>query len=81
MALGRLQIREKGLWQHWSLLKWQKIESYEWKGESDCILMIQAKTIFPFLGRGALPIPIEQKAAVEKLLQAHVGPDERPLSQ
>jgi hypothetical protein len=75
MGLGRLQVREEGLWQYWGLLKWHKIETWEWKSDSECALMLQAKTKFPFLGRGALPVPIEHKEATDALLRANcAGP-------
>jgi hypothetical protein len=67
MASGRRQIREGGLWQYWGLLRWDKIESCRWSGDST--LMVKAKTRLPFLGRGALPIPPEQKQAIDELLQ------------
>ena len=71
MAFGRLQIRQNGIWQFWSLLKWQKIDSYEWKGESDSTLILQTKTKLPFLGRGALPVPLEHRDAVEDLMKKY----------
>jgi hypothetical protein len=30
MATGRLQVRESGIWQYWSLLRWDRIGSYRW---------------------------------------------------
>jgi hypothetical protein len=67
MALGRLQIREDGLWQYWFLLRWEQIESCWLSGDST--LVVQAKTRFPFLGRGALPVPPEQKDALSEILK------------
>ena len=75
MASGRLQIREHGIWQYWSLLKWQKIKSYQWEGETDSTLMLQAKTKLPFLGRGALPVPIEHKDAIDELIKQYRAVD------
>jgi hypothetical protein len=69
MALGRLQIREGGLWQYWGLLRWDKIASCRWSGDST--LMVKANSRLPFLGRGALPVPPEQKQAINELLQKH----------
>jgi hypothetical protein len=69
MASGRLQIREGGLWQYWGLLLWERIVSCELSGDST--LMVQAKTRLPLLGRGALPVPREQKQAINELLQKH----------
>ena len=50
MASGRLQIRERGLWQYWGLLRWDKIEWCRWGG--DATLVLKAKNRIPFLGRG-----------------------------
>ncbi len=69
MATGRLQIREGGIWQYWALLRWDKIESLQWSG--DFTLLVKAQSRFPFLSRGALPIPPEQKQAINELLQKH----------
>lgn len=73
MSLGRLQFVENGIWQYWSLLKWQKVASYEWEGDANPTLMLQTKTMFPFLGRGALPVPLEHKEAVSRLLEQYVA--------
>ncbi len=69
MATGRLQIREGGIWQYWALLRWEKIESLQWS--EDSTLLVKAKSRLPFLGRGALPVPPEQKQAINELLQKH----------
>ena len=69
MATGRLQIREGGLWQYWALLRWDKIESLRWSGDST--LLVKAKSRLPLLGRGALPVPPEQKQAINELLQKY----------
>jgi hypothetical protein len=69
MATGRLQVREGGLWQYWSLLRWDKIESIGWSGDST--LRVKAKSRLPFLGRGPLPVPPEEKLAIHELLQKH----------
>ena len=77
MATGRLQIREGGLWTYWGLLRWEKIESLQWSGDST--LMVKAKSRLPFLGRGALPVPPEQKQAVNELLQKYCPVWDRDL--
>lgn len=73
MSFGRLQIFENGIWQYWSLLKWQKLESYEWRGGANPTLMLQTKTKLPFLGRGALPVPAEHKEAASELLEKYAA--------
>lgn len=72
-STGRLRFCENGVWQYCGLLRWSKIESYRWEGTADSTLMIQAKTRFAFMGRGALPVAIEQKDDVDALMQQHLG--------
>lgn len=71
LGLGRLEIREKGIWQYTSVLTWHKIESCEWAGKSGSTLLIRTKTKFPIFGQGELPVPVEHKAAMARLLQEH----------
>jgi hypothetical protein len=77
MATERLQIREGGLWMYWGLLRWEKIEFLQWRGDST--LLLKAKSRLPFLGRGALPVPPEQKQAINELLQKHCPVWDRDL--
>jgi len=65
MATGRLQIRENGIWQYWSLLKWGKIGSFHWA--SDSTLLMRAKGPLSWF-QGALPVPPEHKQAVDEFL-------------
>ena len=79
-AAGRLQIRENGIWQYWSLLRWGRIDSYEWA--EDATLLVKARGFLSLLSRGALPVPPEHRQAVAELLARHCcvppteGPDE-----
>ena len=72
MAFGRLQILENGIWIYVDLLKWDRIGSYDWLGEEKRTLMFRTKTKMPFLGRGALPVPLEHRDAVDELLRKYV---------
>jgi hypothetical protein len=67
LALGRLQIREDGLWQYCGLIRWEKIESMQLTDDST--LLIDLKTCPSFLGHGAIPIPPEHKDALQELLR------------
>jgi hypothetical protein len=68
MAGGRLQVREGGIWMYWGLLRWDKIGFYRWA--NDATLLVRGKGFFSF-SQGALPVPPEQKQAVEELLAKH----------
>jgi len=76
MACGRLQIRENGIWVYWGLMNCSKLQSYYWEGNHDLTLMIQTKTLFPFMGRGAIPVSAEHKQAFDKLLRKHCPSDD-----
>ena len=69
IATGRLQVRETGIWQYWSLLPWAKIGSYRWANDST--LLLRTKGALSFLFRGALPVPSEHQDAVDQLLQKY----------
>lgn len=66
MATGRLQVCENGIWQYWSLLRWEKIGSYHWANDST--LLLRPKSFFGL--QGALPVPPEHRQAVSELLAA-----------
>jgi hypothetical protein len=65
-ALGRLQIREDGLWRYCALIRWEKIDSL--RLTDDSTLLIHVKTYPWFLGHSAIPIPPEKKDALTELL-------------
>lgn len=73
MALGRLQFRENGIWHYYTLLKWRKIISYHWEGDTDFTLLLETKTLIPFHRKGALPVAAEHKVAIDELLKKYVG--------
>lgn len=70
MASGRLQIRERGIWRYFSLLKWHSIRSYRWGRRS--ALVIKRKSVFPWGAEGVVRVPPELKDSVEALLKQHL---------
>lgn len=75
MSTGRLRFYRSGIWMYWTLMRWDKIASTRWHGDSDATLLIQTKARIPLLGRGAVPVAVEQKEAVHRLLLEHLPPD------
>lgn len=71
MGLSRVQIRENGIWQGGSLMKWGKILAFEWNGQTQGAVKVQLRSRFPFAGRGVLLIPDEHKEACCRELEAH----------
>ena len=74
-ASSKIQICENGIWVYLGLLKWDKIKSYHWEGEPNCVLMFQTRSRVPFLRSGAIAIPEENKDAVDELLKEHCSSD------
>gem|GEM_PF-4621628 len=72
LAMGRLQIREGGVWQYWDLLPWSRIAEYGWS--DDGTLLVKCKRKFGLAGYGALPVPPERKDEVDRLIQEKSGP-------
>jgi hypothetical protein len=68
LSIGRLQVRENGIWQYWALLRWRKIGAYSWA--DDGTLLLKATSKLPSL-RGALPVPPECQQAFQRLLDSH----------
>ncbi len=70
-GLSRVQIRENGIWQGGSLMKWGKILAFEWNGRTEGAVKVQLRSRFPFAGRGVLLISDEHKEACCRELEAH----------
>lgn len=68
MAFGRLQIRENGIWEYLTLLRWRNVVSYRWP--NDATLVLQTKG-FLKPSRTILPVPPEKQAVVDALLAQH----------
>jgi hypothetical protein len=74
LSIGRLQVRESGLWVCWQLLRWGKIGSWRWEGDS--ALWVNTKGFFSWY-QMILPIAPGQRKEVYELLIKHcstVGP-------
>jgi hypothetical protein len=65
MGNGRLQVRENGLWVYWSLLRWEKIGSWRWEGDS--ALWVNTRGFFSWF-QSSLPIAPGQRQEMHELL-------------
>ena len=63
-AFGWLQVRDNGIMQYWGLLRWGKIASFHWA--EDATLLLSRRGFLSL--RVALPVPPEQKQAVDEFL-------------
>lgn len=65
MALGRLQIKENGIWEYGGLLRWNRIVSYRWADDGTLVLRAKGYLTMP---RGALPVPPQHKESINAFL-------------
>lgn len=73
-GFGRLEIREGGIVFFFTLLKWEQIASYEWRGKRGYRLIFRLRRRW---GRKLVwgSIPPVQKEATESLLAQHLEGD------
>ena len=78
----RLLFVEDGIGIYGSFLKWQDIESYEWRNDSTLVLKSQPKSRllgFPYENKHALSIPAGQREAVSQLLEQYACKQTTPI--
>lgn len=66
LAFGRLQIRENGIWEYLTLLRWRKVVSYAWP--NDATLVLQMKGLLR-PSQTLVPVPLEKQAEIDALLR------------
>lgn len=67
LAMGRLQIREDGIWMYCALMRWEKIGSYDWG--KDSTLFLRGKGWLAALFGGVLRVAPEQRTTFEEFLE------------
>jgi hypothetical protein len=75
MGFSHIQIRENGILVYVDLIRWAKIESFEWVQGNETLstLKLRYKGNVPaFLRNGAIPVPFEKKVEVDMLLRLNV---------
>lgn len=69
IGLSKLEFRENGISFMYSLIKWQRINSYGWEKSKPNTLTIQFKPAFPlFPGFMSMAIPVKYKDTVTHIL-------------
>jgi len=71
VSFGRLQFRENGIFRYWDFLPWSRIMEYTWSEDSN--LLITSRGKLGFVDFGALPVPPESKAEIERILLEKQG--------
>lgn len=72
-GFSKLQLREKGIYFKFGLVKWQQIASYKWEGEKANILTIWLKQPIPLLQTRSWSIPVALKNPVERVISQNMS--------
>ena len=75
MGFSRIQIHEHGVLVYVDLIKWNRIESYEWindNGKTYSLKFTYKGKLPEILRTGAIPVPLEKKVHVASLLEQFV---------
>ncbi len=75
MAISHLELRSGGIRAYFSVIQWDKIESYTWVGNNDNTLKIKSKYM-AWTTTGKIRIPVEFKEAFDDALRAQGVPQE-----
>ena len=70
VSFSRIQVHENGILAYVDLIKWSKIESFEWVYDNQKLytLKLRYKGKLPAVLRGgAIPVPVEKKEKLESL--------------
>jgi hypothetical protein len=82
MSFTHLRVHENGILAYADLVKWEKIESFEWisGNQQAYTLKLKYKGRLPgFMRAGALPVPVEKKAELEKILEKYLDATIPPI--
>jgi hypothetical protein len=76
IAFSHIRAHENGIMAYRTLLRWKKIESYQWVSGNEQMdtLKLKYKGLLPgFMREGALPIPLKKKPELESILERYLS--------
>lgn len=76
MSFSHIRVHENGILAYVDLVKWEKVESFEWiSGNKQAhTLKLKYKGGLPgFMREGALPVPVEKKPELELILEKYLS--------
>ena len=73
VGFSKLELREKGIYFKFGLVKWQQIASYKWEGEKANILTVWLKQPIPLLQTRSWSIPPGLKNPVERVISQNIS--------
>lgn len=79
-GFSKLELREKGIYFKFGLVKWQQISSYKWEGEKGNILTVWLKQPIPLWQTRSWSIPAALKNPVERVISQNMS-NQKPKNQ
>lgn len=76
IAFSHIRAHENGIMAYRILLRWKKIESYQWVGgneQMDTLKLKYTGKLPGFMREGALPIPLEKKPKLGTILEKYLS--------
>ena len=76
IAFSHIRVHENGIMAYRTLLRWKKIEAFQWVSGNEQMdtLKLKYKGSLPgFMREGALPIPLEKKHALQPILEKYLS--------
>ncbi len=73
VGFSKLELREKGIYFKFGLVKWQQIASYKWEGEKANILTVWLKQSIPCFQTRSWSIPSALKNPVERIISQNIS--------
>jgi hypothetical protein len=76
VSFSHIRVHENGVLAYLDLVKWEKIESFQWISGNDQADTLQLKykgRLPAFMRRGAIPVPIEKKTDLELILEQYLS--------
>jgi len=77
IGFSKLEVREKGIYFKFGLIKWQQISSYKWEGKNGNILTVWLKQRLPLFQTRSWLIPSGLKNPVERIILQNMSGKEK----
>ncbi|MBM4050245.1 MAG: hypothetical protein FJ279_34550 [Planctomycetes bacterium] len=76
---SKRSIRERGMIVYGQLMKWEKIQGFEWDAEDPCMLVLNVKRRLPWWRSGYVRVPADKRDAVNEVLQRKLSAGSPPV--
>jgi len=79
LGLSRWAIKERGIMLYGRVLRWERIQGFEWDAENPCMLVLNVKRRLPWWRSGYVRVPADKRDAVNEVLQRKLSAGSPPV--